>query len=901
MTVVEERPLESIDTASTRTMAGGSMSVASWRLAARLARREVRRRPGRTLLVALLVAIPVLAMTSGAIIVRSDTDDAAFTRSYGTADVVVSQWWYADQGAGIPDPIDFADPDLQATWPEGTASTEIVSVYTSITPADAGPVDVTAIHGNTLSANMERLIDVHSGRLPSADDEVLLHPSVAADLDVGVGDELELERPDRTVLVAGLGREIDSHRDRIMVFAELDRAELRNYRLTTLIDLPPGVDDVTFTTELLTTDSTENRDGLSVETRSGRLSENESDGRTEALAWGWVVGVLALAALGVIIAAAFATSARRQLATVGQLAANGASPRLIRRTLSLQGTWSGVVGGLVGITAGIVAFLSGRPIIEWIVGRDWTNTTVRPLDMAILLFTGTAAATVAALLPSRSLANTSVLGALAGRRPIRPVRATTVTAGAASFVAGIFLLTVAAAASTNSNDGSNNNLLALVAIIGGVCVLAGMCLAAPLAITVSTAVAGRLGATWKLAGRSLYRTRWRSAAVVTAIGVAGAFGLVAGTIAAGLDDDRIEGPTEMARNQAVIHASARGGGPGNASAIDPAAVGEVRDVLGPATESMVYGIDLDPPTDEEFRRAESQLEMEHGFVATSYDVWIADDELLDGMGLSTGDRQRLAEIGALAPRWFFPPDAFGRPVSTATIPLIGSGRTIDIEIARLENFESYNGIQGIVLTRTKADELGLGVIPTGIRFTADHDLTATERNALDAFQQGVAEPDSWLVGDEQASDLVSENRGFWISYQWVDYTPPQTLIQAGIAGATLLLVLIVVAIGLSLAAAESRDERNTLIAVGASPKTLRRRSAVSATLLAATGGALAVPTGLLPTAVVMQATDGDFTVSWVSVLAVVVVIPIAVGVVALVGSSLTQRLRPPRVIQDRVD
>ena len=119
--------------------------------------------------------------------------------------------------------------------------------------------------------------------------------------------------------------------------------------------------------------------------------------------------------------------------------------------------------------------------------------------------------------------------------------------------------------------------------------------------------------------------------------------------------------------------------------------------------------------------------------------------------------------------------------------------------------------------------------------------------------------------------------------------------------ATLLLALLVVAIGLSLAAVESRDERNTLIAIGASPSTLRRRSATTAVVLAATGGVLAIPTGLLPVWVVTRVTDGEATVPWLSIVAIVVVVPLLVGAVALVGSAIIQRIRPPKVMQAFTD
>ena len=133
--------------------------------------------------------------------------------------------------------------------------------------------------------------------------------------------------------------------------------------------------------------------------------------------------------------------------------------------------------------------------------------------------------------------------------------------------------------------------------------------------------------------------------------------------------------------------------------------------------------------------------------------------------------------------------------------------------------------------------------------------------------------------------------------------PSETLVQAAIVAATLLLVLLVVAIGLSLAAVESRDERNTLIAVGASPSTLRRRSATTAVVLAATGGVLAIPTGLLPVWVVTLAASGDYsaTIPWLSIVAIVVVVPLLVGAVALVGSAIIQRIRPPKVMQAFTD
>jgi hypothetical protein len=214
------------------------------------------------------------------------------------------------------------------------------------------------------------------------------------------------------------------------------------------------------------------------------------------------------------------------------------------------------------------------------------------------------------------------------------------------------------------------------------------------------------------------------------------------------------------------------------------------------------------------------------------------------------------------------------------------------------------------MTEAGANEAGLDVVPIGIRFTSSDDLTDTQRRALDDIRFGGASyQDAWILDGESAAFQTNQSGriGFWITYQWVQAQTSPTLVQAGIIAATLLLVLIVVAIGLSLAAVESRDERNTLICVGASPATLRRRSATTATLLAVTGGVVAVPTGLIPLWVVLRVQEqqydsgDDFTVPWLSIVAIVVVIPIIVGAIALIGSAIVQRLRPPKVMQAFTD
>ncbi len=85
---------------------------APWRMASRLARREVRRRPGRTLLVVVLVALPVMAMTAGVVIARTTqpTADEQFTATAGSvADLSLAR-----------NPGDLPDERLAELLPEGS-------------------------------------------------------------------------------------------------------------------------------------------------------------------------------------------------------------------------------------------------------------------------------------------------------------------------------------------------------------------------------------------------------------------------------------------------------------------------------------------------------------------------------------------------------------------------------------------------------------------------------------------------------------------------------------------------------------------------------------------------------------------------------------------------------------
>ena len=161
------------------------------RVALRLARREVGRRPGRTTLVAVLVGVPVAFMVFSIVLLRTDdpTQEEAWQRDYGHADAVV------DAPAGV-DP-----PGL----PAGARSVIVHAASLRVRASGDVHAGVDVLAFPSRDPLIDGLADLVAGRLPTRGGEVALAPHLAGELGVGVGDRLVIERPSRLSLaVVGL-------------------------------------------------------------------------------------------------------------------------------------------------------------------------------------------------------------------------------------------------------------------------------------------------------------------------------------------------------------------------------------------------------------------------------------------------------------------------------------------------------------------------------------------------------------------------------------------------------------------------------------------------------------------------------------------------------------------------
>lgn len=868
--VLDRLDVADLDTPAVATL---PLSLAAhtgrWRTAARLARREMRRRPWRTALSMLLIAVPVAAMVVADVAYRSDRLGPDLAMRYGAADVRLL--------AGSETNAQRAE--IEAQFPDGTDWTWSPFAYVPLRSV-ARPdelIDATVVTrdmSDPLNAGTVREL---SGRYPNMPSEVVLDLDLADDFGVGIGDELTFVRPAQAFTVVGLA-DIGGDTGYPAVLApgfdlSVLRPEMTNYEV--LVAHPslaaeaatmnggtpiPPLEPFPFI-EVRYEGAAPGEDGVSTigfELRSG----SNSDPEPGVLFLGWLFGVLLMGVLGLVVAAAFAVSGRRQLVTIGQLSATGADPVLLRRFLALQGTWTGFAGAAVGVFGGLgIARAFAEPI------RNDGRIAWSPTDWLIIAMTAVVVATVAAIVPTRSMAGMSVLSALGGRRPVRPVPRRQLPLGMAFVTGGLVVIFLATVAARNANDtGGDFVVPGIAAALAGMAVITGVCCLCPLLVDlIARAGAGRRGVPM-LAARSLGRHRARAAALLAAVVAVGAVGTAAAATGEqaikddrAIDDDIVRWTPDVV----LLRATTVDRSLGVAALADPETVApalrdDVEAIVGPVRWASASTVGTDLRTS---------------------DVYVADDALLALMGLTPTQRSNVTEL-----------DSF-----------------VLVPDMTADSWSSYDGGLGPNITVPEPDRIAIPGLAFNYFTTfvspaylasaglerqapvlfgrADHALTRSEADAvraLGAYDReaqvfaGMGLPDSFL---EVYADCQCGS---------VDWS---TWVRLGTLGGTLLLMTLIITLGMALWAAEGRDERDTLVAIGASPSVLARIAGVKAWALAFVGMLAAVPLGFGTLRLAVAAARQPATFPWVFVVVAIVGLPLVIGAGAWASSAIGQRVR----------
>ena len=472
---------------------------------------------------------------------------------------------------------------------------------------------------------------------------------------------------------------------------------------------------------------------------------------------------------------------------------------------------------------------------------------------------------------------------------------------------------------------TGGNRGAAILVASGVLVLAGVCCASPVAIDAMSRTAARGGGSWRFAGRSLGRTRARSAAVVTAIAVTVAAGVVAISAISGVVDAGSNSPwptdavVAPAYPAAVYQPSNDIDGTGT---VDYAPISPTE--VDAATQERITAIvpsghwyprrsaTWDPPAGED----QGQWTMSDSSSITfgpGTGIVIADDATMDLYELGPADRANLERTGALVLQWqgwWYGPDRDGIEGRVETehgaltfplefraglAPLLAPGE----DDSAMPNADLAIGADTVMMTAGAARAAGFDMVPAGGFLRSDAPLTGEQANALD---QLLNETEAALGNTYRAMPLPADTTAS-ISYIYDDpgVRVSRPALQGIVVGGALGVTLLVVAIGLALAAAESRDERDILVAVGARPRTMRSMAGVKAVVLTTTGVALGVPAGLIPSLAEARSIRSEIYAPWLGVAGFVIVIPAVAGGMAWAASSIAQRLRPVRMSTLAVD
>ncbi|GAA6524640.1 ABC transporter permease [Intrasporangium sp. DVR] len=516
----------------------------SWRVALRMARRDVRRHKGRSVLIALMVALPVVALVGGAVLYATSDLDAKERLPFALGGAQASLYYVPGASVAVQDanlegmgneqapakPIPGFGPGSEAAALSALTGGRV----TAVTNASAivslesrvHRVDYLGIDGANWTAGGER-VRLLTGRWPASPDEVIV---TKTGIDQGLPSSgtmrLRIEGADhevRDLTVVGTGSGF------VQRYGHVARAEIIGLPTTVevfdnigpeyLLDRPEPVlaDEVKrlnqhgilVLSRAVVTDPSSLSPVIGLEDADFRQRKDVQFAGVAALAG---VGLLLLTSL--LAGPAFAVSAARQRRTLALAASNGAERRQLRRTvlgqalvLGVGATFASLALGVAGAWA-VVTWLRGARPAEFFGPFD-----IPWLAVIVVVVAAVVSSVVSALLPAKGLARLDIVAVLRGQN-VSPRLRRRVPA------AGLFVAAVGAAATLWGATGDSPNTVAA----GSVALVLGTLLIVPLLLLWLARLTGRAPVAVRMATREAARQRGRATPTVAAI-LAGAAAL----------------------------------------------------------------------------------------------------------------------------------------------------------------------------------------------------------------------------------------------------------------------------------------------------------------------------------------------------------------------------------------
>ena len=923
--------------------------LAGWRVALRIARRDVRRHPWRSALIVVMVGLPVLLLTGGITLIATKEVSAAESvpREMGSAEARInydSDRQIAQSPEGrTADAAGRAVPALAVPGfpPDASWTTDKVQKLTGghvievsysqlrVTQGDRRrSVPVLGIDaGDPLARGMTDLV---SGRWASTRTEIVV---TEAGIDNGMPRRgtLTITGPDgmpQLMTVVGVAT---GHSEEGMPFlvappeVASGGSDASGPAGTFLVG---GPDQVSWSDVRRL-----NGYGLVVRSRHALLNPPTVAELGPAIAamvvpqQGRYDLILLLAAVGLFIETtllagpAFAVSAARQRRSVALAASNGAQVRQLRRYVLGQAVVLGVLSAAVAVVAGVV--LTWVALTWWKSGHgDFNSGPFEvPWPRVLGVFTcSVIASLVAALLPAAGVGRLEVVSVLSGRSGDTKVRPGLPVAGVVVMVGSGFATIWSVASGGEEGIGLREYLIVAGAL--------GLVIGCLMVIPALLALVGRLGThlalPLRLAARDTARQRGRSTPAVAAImaAVAAVTALSIGALSYTGKNEALYRPTMAmgtgalylpslpvqmtgteapgsARPVTAIRDDTRQGSARAVTArfaprLKLDQVGSVPDLF--ATTGSGRGLSwvaLVPNDCSEARWVAVRTsgrpmdDSSCGLVGTTLSVGSM-ASLLARFPLSAAQRGALEGGGVLINVPGF--------VSDGQVRLIGGSVTGD---------QAGGASKGTVTQRTRAHAVVV-VAPRGNGVGA-WILSGTAKRLgwpvqVDSFD--VTSPTGTISPQEESAVADRLDDGYLLQVER-GYQNQSWLILLILISVTGLLVLVASLISTALSLAESQNDMATFAAVGATRGTRRGVAAAQAFVVATCGCLLGVGVGLIPgiastwplTVRMVSATQRSsplVAIPWLPLLGLVLLVPLFAGALAWLAvrrsPQMTRRL-----------
>lgn len=809
----------------------------------RLARRNVRRSPWRSLLVVTLVMLPVAGMVGVTTFMKTITPTAEriVTARMGDADFEV----FAGEGS--------TGELLRERLPGGSTVNALLRATDKLAlPGLRVEVGLTSYDPDGLAHAM---LTLREGRMPTAEGEVAVSAEVVRLSGVTIGGQIELAELGSQTIV-GLIENPLRLKDRF-VFAGPWLAELAEAsgNAEWLVKLPTGTDASVIDLGLPIEVQGEAPPGdgtapaFIVTPRNYAVSSASVVGSATV-----VLGGLALLDAALVAAAAFAVGIRRRQRELGILAATGAQPRHLAGSVLAEALVLGGLGAVLGIAVGIAGAFALSPFLDELTGQR--NPLISP-DLYVLVIgaaMGLIAALAAAVVPAWGAGRMPVLAALSGRRPPTSSSTRGLVLGVVLVAIGFGLTSFGALLRINTSDTSTSTLMLFAGAVLGTL---GFGACSPWLLGRLERPSARLPVASRIALRDLARARSRNGPIVTALLAAFAATVALSSYQASVEaSNRARYQPSLYADQLIIQGpSFAEAGPEAAAALGAIASGPMYGVGNDDRGAWIAPGDTDNP------------EVPH---TTAY-LTVVDAELAKALGVEAAWPD--LEAGKVV---FLSEELFS--ADKATVHIVSKPEFEDLDRVVLP--------ASVVATGLFSDEL-----PRALLSEATFEQLGLEPGRSDA-----APSDRYLirlghpVTDDDLGKAASFAAGYPDTHTYGSLPSDRGayLIRLVMIAGALLFALSVTGIAVALGEAESRPEQRTLLAIGADPRMRRRIAASRAGVIALLGGGLAVPAGLLPVWGLLASRGAHMVVPVPEILAALAVLPL----LAIAGTWLLSRPIP---------